>query len=77
MSTLAAVALGVLGAVYAAWPALRMRPRPRPRPLPPLEDELPAGYSVADAEADAAILREWSAAAGELPSGAADADRAV
>ena len=71
MSTLAAIALGVLGAAYVAWPALRTLP------LPPLEDELPAGYSVADAEADAAILREWSAAAGELPPGAADADRTV
>jgi hypothetical protein len=70
LSTLAAIALGVLGAVYAAWPALRFRN------LPTMEDELPTGYSAADAEAEAAILWKWSAAAGELPSGAPDAGRA-
>ncbi len=69
MSTLAAIALGALGAFYAAWPALRMRE------IAPLTDEFPAGYSAADAGADAAGLRDWSVAAGELPSPSGDTGR--
>ena len=60
MSVLAAIALGLLAVGYAVWPALKMRD------IAPLDPELPEGYSLADAEAEGAVLRAWSVAAGEL-----------
>lgn len=60
MSALVGILLGLAGVGYAILPLLSGRG------IPALASELPEGRSPADLDAEAAVLRAWSVAAGEL-----------
>jgi hypothetical protein len=60
VNALVAVALGLLGVGYVLWPELRRREAPG------LAEEPLMRYAEEDAEREAATLRQWSVAAGEL-----------
>ena len=63
MMAVMSLLLGLLGVGYSVWPILRGRKMPR------LSDEALYADAAGLIEGDATVLREWSAAAGETPSG--------
>ena len=64
MIAVLALLLGLLGVGYSVWPILRGQ-----KNMPRLSDEALYADVAALIEGDARVLREWSAAAGETPTG--------
>lgn len=69
MTGILAIAAGLLAVAYSMWPSLRARGRAA-RPGDTALPGEPADGGRDSAAAEAAVLRAWSVAAGELPSGA-------